>query len=197
MSYHNDFAKEEEYARTYLSQNSPAILRIDGKNITKHHDMINLLYSDFTRQIFDASGLSNYMPIRRFAILDEVSICFDSNVLKQKFDDLNTIYLSNVITQDFLKRIWNFYPNTYFGVSLFSISANQVNQYFTNRAEIGAETALIYFAKEYMRKSDYHMKTKKEIEKNILEYGLQREYEQAKENKFFSGISAVLRMPLF
>ncbi len=196
MSYHNDFAKEEEFARTYLVPNSPAILRIDGKNITKHHDVINLLHSDFTKQIFDASDLADYAPIRRFAILDEVSVCLDSRILQKKFDDLNITYVSNVIAQDFLKQIWEYYPDTRFGVSLFSISTGKVNKYFANRKEMGTETALIYFAKEYMQKSDYHQENKKEIEENLVKYGLEAEYNKAKENGFFSGISSMPDIPL-
>ena len=49
------FADIEKQQRIYLAKESSLIIRLDGKNITKNHDGINLLTTNFTEKLHEIS----------------------------------------------------------------------------------------------------------------------------------------------
>ena len=167
------FANKEKEQRIYLDQNSALIVRLDGKDITKNHQNINLFTSDFTEQLYKTSKYimkKENLNCSIFSILDESSFVFQNgNNLFQKFDDSNQIYCSNIFLQWFLQEFWKIkkYKNVFFGISMFSLSSKDAEEYIKERKRIGELASLTYFAKEKTSPQYYHHKSKFEIKQNL------------------------------
>ena len=172
------FSTKEKEQRIYLDKNLSLVIRLDGKNITKNHQGINLFTSNFTEKLHDVSKTvieKENLNCSIFSILDESSFVFQNgNDLFQKFDDSNQIYCSNIFLQWFLQEFWKIkqYKNILFGISMFSLPKKDIEEYIKERKRIGELASLTYFAKEKMKPQYYHNKSKFEIKKNLQQFEL-------------------------
>ena len=172
------FADIEKQQRIYLAKESSLIIRLDGKNITKNHDGINLLTSNFTEKLHEISKYiieKEELDCSIFSILDESSFAFEKgNDFFSRFDDSIQFYCSNIFLQWFLQEFWKIeeYKNVLFGISMFSLSSSNINEYIKERKRIGELASLTYFAKEKMQTKYYHNKSKFEIKKNLQHFEL-------------------------
>lgn len=168
------FRNIEKSFRRQLSAEAPIVVRFDGKNITKNHKKYHLMDVDgFTRTIFDAAvTLAKDTESLIYAALDEVSIVFLHPLeLFGRTQDRDLLYSAIMILQDFLQLTAKKYPEVKFNVSVFNIPNNAGLKYIAYRKHFAFSTAVTYYAKEYLHRSEYVGKNESEILETLKRCG--------------------------
>ena len=193
--YKYKLAEQEKRQRIYLDEELPLVIRLDGKNITKDHARMNLIYSGFTKYLFDscrALAAQKEYSCEIYSVMDEASIVFqEGRDFFKDFDDTNQIYASNIFLQCFLSFFWQKeeYSDVQFGVSLFSLRGKEDTKlYIVERQRIGKIVAIDYYAKDRLPRNYYHQKSSEEIINNIKHYGLYRDFMW--NEQFLAGLSS-------
>lgn len=180
----------ENTQRIYLDDKYPLIIRLDGVNVTKNHDKINLITSNFTQKIFSTGvkifkqgDYNGYV----FAILDEVNFCFNySYQFFKQFDDTNQLYCGGIFLQNFIHTLPAKFKSVNFGISVFN--TNSIRTYLYTRQHTIYPSTIMYFAKEYLPKNQRYPLPLNEILNNIQQNKLYlSKFKQIKPD-FFNGL---------
>lgn len=178
---------EKSYRRN-LSTTVPIIVRFDGKNVTKNHEKFHLMDVDgFTKDILCAAkSMVNGMECTIYAALDEVSVVFHKPFeFFGKTQDKDLLYSAIMILQDFLRYTREVYPGLKFNVTVYNIGFDQIDSYIQYRKDMAYQTAVTYYAKEYLPPQTYVDKSTSYILEALRSNG--RDLSSKEILRFFSG----------
>lgn len=184
-----EFSKHKSVFDNKISQlrrpkkGQPLVIFLDGKNATKHHNYDMLSQESFTKWLVRSMKaiLRGYEGIYEiYAIIDEITIVFHDSQEIAKFlneDCIDSIYglIMSRFTLEFNKHI----PCAFKGAAYFT---DDISAEINYRKSIGHNTALEYYAKEYMDSKYYHQKSEQQIIEALKEHQL---YDAFIENKAF------------
>lgn len=163
----NEYFKElEQNHRIFLSLKLPVVIRLDGKDITKNHKKYPLMdihgFTCYLNKI--GKKIVSRKTCMIYTALDEINFIFsDSREFFHAFDDTNSLYCAGIFLQQFCKEFWKYYPEVKFGISIFSIPKDKIDEYVNYRKELCKTAAVFYFAKENLTVQEYKGKTEQEL----------------------------------
>lgn len=163
--------KEEKASRIYFNNNDPVCIRFDGKNITKDHKHYPLTtINGFTHQAFlSAQNVLGTQSGIIYAGLDEVSVIFtDPAIFWCQFDDRNKDYAMGLLLQTFVKSFYKYYPEVYFGTSMFTVKDPLF--YLHTKQALNSNNSIVYIAKDFLSVDKYHNVPTDDILKNLNRY---------------------------
>lgn len=179
----NDVSKKfndlREINYPVILPDTPVIILLDGKNVTKNHEQFPLLSNEdnFTRNIFnigksivDSMGFTSTV----YAMTDEISFLFKKpHELIKYFNVGNgSEYILSLFFQTFLKEFWNIYPSVYMKACMFSLPEENMERYLQFRKELCYDNGVFYVAKEFLDSKEYYGCSTTYVEGLLKEKGL-------------------------
>ena len=153
------FSDIERAQRVYLDPALPLVIRMDGKGVTRDHEVYHLIpCAEWRGPFFEAAKqtVEHYGSELRgtgsaviFCGMDEINIIYSrGSDFLGLFDDTNAIYAAVMFLQEFTRRLRRMKGReTDFGISIFSIQPGQEEEYLSLRAAYVRKSALDYIAK--------------------------------------------------
>lgn len=177
VSQYNDIRENKIRQLRRPEKNKPLVIFFDGKNATKHHNYDMLSVNSFTAWMVRSmkrilTGYKGSFDI--FAIIDEITVIFyDSESIAEFLNEdcIDSIYglLMSRFTLDFNRHI----SCAFKGAAYFT---DDIKKEIECRRIIGTQTALEYYAKEFMKQEYYHQKTTDQIISALKEQGYYEAY---------------------
>lgn len=185
------FKQIEQAQRFHLSDHSPIVIRLDGKDVTKNHKKYPLMRKNgFTESIMNAAKeITKDCNCIYFAMLDEVNIIFHDPVqfIEREADD-DQMYGAVMFLQCFLDKVKCAYPEVRFNISVFNIKAGTEQKYITYRREFCKVASIVYVAKEYLEKEEYSHRDVRAVLQVLREKHLPNPIDNPELHWFFYGI---------
>ncbi len=144
-----------------LEDEKSTVIFMDCRNVTGNHARYDLFQRDQIYTIMAkccsevVEGL--YLSCDIYAALDECSVIFpDTKELKSCFQmgDCGD-YVLSLFIQRFLKLFWVYYPTTFVKSTIFQYTQEDVMRYLEYRKALCQQNALVWIAKEHLKKEEY------------------------------------------
>lgn len=152
-----------------LSENKPIVVRVcintknssinfDDETLGGFPDSLNMFAKKFSRE-YECIGLVNF---------NEINFIFkNSDVLKKKFNKLETQNLTSLLSQEIFYKLNNEFRTTgsliYIKVNVFNIFDNKIKSYISHRQSQGFNNYLRYCTTKYLRFKDSYRKNPYEL----------------------------------